>query len=128
MAGGRYELTAAAGGTALDYRTNAAGATVDSDDYNVNYKYFEIPASKPHVNIYPWSKISVKPVWSISSDDAFYSNDTCTWDMCGGQALHETKSVQSVAGKINRGMAIQRSLNHTVRHGLRAEHIISILT
>ncbi len=30
--------------------------------------------------------------------DYYTSNDLCTWATCGGRALHETKSVQSVAG------------------------------
>ncbi|MDR2063846.1 MAG: hypothetical protein LBQ02_03630, partial [Candidatus Nomurabacteria bacterium] len=27
----------------------------------------------------------------------YYNNDVCTYQTCGGQALHETKTVQSVS-------------------------------
>ncbi|MDO4271752.1 MAG: hypothetical protein Q4C83_02100, partial [Candidatus Saccharibacteria bacterium] len=36
-----------------------------------------------------------KPAWSNSSDFRYSNNDVCTWETCGGQALHETKLAQS---------------------------------
>ena len=39
-----------------------------------------------------------QPSWSIDSNALYYNIDVCTWESCGGQAMHETKLVQSVSG------------------------------
>jgi hypothetical protein len=39
-----------------------------------------------------------KPSWSSGSSEIYYNWDICVWETCGGQALSETISVQSVTG------------------------------
>jgi hypothetical protein len=43
------------------------------------------------------SLFGIKPTWSTSSTEQYYNNDVCTWNTCGGHALHETKVPQSVS-------------------------------
>ena len=56
----------------------------------------------PYVDTYAKDKgFGTKPFWSSSSDELYYNNDVCTWATCGGQALHETKTGQSVSSDIS---------------------------
>ena len=65
------------------------------------------PIKPPYVDLYKESlgfdstgSDDTNPAWSYSSRDAqYYNNDVCTWDTCGGHALHETKQYQSVLGE-----------------------------
>ncbi|MDO4271903.1 MAG: hypothetical protein Q4C83_02920 [Candidatus Saccharibacteria bacterium] len=69
---------------------------------------FNTPAREPYVNLYRLSDgfgfTSDEPgnirAWSRAKKGTFdaSNNDVCTWETCGGQALHETKAVQSVTG------------------------------
>ena len=36
--------------------------------------------------------------WSSATIERYWNNDVCTWNTCGGHALHETKRYQSVSG------------------------------
>ena len=57
--------------------------------------------SEPWFNRYEsWLGFNRKPSWSIDSNSnaLYYNIDVCTWESCGGQAMHETKLVQSVSG------------------------------
>lgn len=62
-----------------------------------NSTYFATPPRSPYANIYSDSEgFGAKPSWSQSTDSQFFNNDVCTWETCGGQAIHETKTIQSV--------------------------------
>ena len=57
----------------------------------------------PYTNLYYPSHFNrySSPDWSIETaalgfTQPYYNNDWCTWETCGGQALHETKMYQSV--------------------------------
>ncbi len=55
--------------------------------------------SEPWFNRYEsWLGFDTQPSWSIDSNALYYNIDVCTWESCGGQAMHETKLVQSVSG------------------------------
>ena len=84
MAGGGYEFMATVS-------TNYVGSTGTN-------RYFAIAANAPYFDLIQNSVAQIRPSWSSSTSITSYSNDTCTWEMCGGQALHETKKVQSVTG------------------------------
>ena len=54
--------------------------------------------AEPYINLYRTSQgFDTRPAWSTSSNKAWYNYDVCTWETCGGQALHEVQSVMSVA-------------------------------
>ena len=74
MSGGAWEYVMGA------YAYN--GTDVSSDGHFVN-----TPQS-PYVDLY------VNDVFT--ADDLFDSNNQCTWETCGGQAMHETKNSQLV--------------------------------
>ncbi|MDR2063694.1 MAG: hypothetical protein LBQ02_02800, partial [Candidatus Nomurabacteria bacterium] len=53
-----------------------------------------------YFNIYPAPPFGTRPSWSSSTSEQYYNNDICTWSTCGGHALHETKTVQSVSSDV----------------------------
>ena len=62
------------------------------------------PIKPPYVDLYKESlgfdyssSGDTNPAWSYSTSAQYYNNDVCTWDICGGHALHETKQYQSVS-------------------------------
>ena len=66
--------------------------------------YFDAgnPIKPPYVDLYKESlgfdedsSDDTNPAWSYSTNADYYNNDVCTWDACGGHALHETKQYQS---------------------------------
>ena len=71
------------------------------NESSTNYSYFSNPTKPPYVDIYLSTDFgpSNKPGWSIVSSERFYNNDICTWNTCGGHALHETKLRQSVSDR-----------------------------
>ena len=50
-------------------------------------------AVKPRPTARPQASLT----WPVSNNAAWYNYDVCTWETCGGQALHEVQSVMSVA-------------------------------
>ena len=90
MAAGAYEYVAA----------NLTNSSIQAQTASGNYANFVNYARQPYVDLYKTTKaggkFSAKPAWSNDSGEWYYNNDVCTWDTCGGQALHETKRVQSV--------------------------------
>ena len=67
--------------------------------------YTRNPIKPPYVDLYKESlgfdyssSDDTNPAWSYSTDAGYYNNDVCTWGVCGGHALHETKQYQSVSG------------------------------
>ena len=86
LPGGAHEITAGNRTNFNDSTTALAGSMTT-------------PAKEPYVNLYRASQgFGVRPGWSISSNEAKFNFDNCTFETCGGQALHETKSVMSVDG------------------------------
>ena len=83
MSGGAYE--------------RVMGDLSDSPNKTSTTLYFNNPTKPPYVDIYLTMDFSNKPDWSAISSERFYNNDICTWDNCGGHALHETKLYQSVS-------------------------------
>ena len=73
MAGGSLEYVASG--------VSTAGAT------EISGSYFDQPASKPYVDIYDAN---------VFNGNDMTNNNKCTWDTCGGQALYETKNIQSI--------------------------------
>ncbi|MDR2063167.1 MAG: hypothetical protein LBQ02_00010 [Candidatus Nomurabacteria bacterium] len=61
--------------------------------------YMATMPSANYFNNYPVPPFGTQPSWSSSSTEAYYNNDICTWSTCGGQALHETKTTQSVSSE-----------------------------
>lgn len=56
-------------------------------------------SNEPYINLYRTSQgFGTKPAWSASNNAAWYNYDVCTWETCGGQALHEVQSTMSVTG------------------------------
>ena len=87
MSGGVYE--------------RVVGNLSDSPNKSSTTSYFRNPTKPPYVDIYLSMDFSNKPDWSVASSDSedLYNNDICTWDNCGGHALHETKLYQSVSSR-----------------------------
>ena len=90
---GVYDMSA--GGQ--DYvAANASYSASQSD--TVSNEYMQVEARPPYVDLYVG--FAKCPAWSASqylSDLRACGNDLCTWETCGGQALHETRKAQSVA-------------------------------
>ena len=95
MAGGAYEYVSA--------NLSSSSQLSESNDG------ISQPAVKPYVDLYStedgftshgdsgshpvsWSQPDKEGGWQ----EFYWNNDVCTWSNCGGQALHETKVVQSV--------------------------------
>ena len=55
------------------------------------------PIVEPNINLYKTADGfgAGAPAWSVSSSQSLYNHDVCTWETCGGQALHETRRTQS---------------------------------
>ena len=86
LSGGAHEITAGNRTNFNDSTTALSGSMTT-------------PAKEPYVNLYRASQgFGTRPGWSISSNEAKFNFDNCTFETCGGQALHETKSVMSVDG------------------------------
>ena len=64
-----------------------------------NVDYFKNQTKPPYVNLYRTSDgFGSAKAWSAGADAEWkYNWDICTYETCGGQALHENKLVQSVA-------------------------------
>ena len=64
-----------------------------------NVDYFKNQTKPPYVNLYKTSDgFGTAKAWSMGTDAEWkYNWDVCTYETCGGQALHENKLVQSVA-------------------------------
>ena len=108
MAGGAWDYVAS-------NMTDRNGETASTA--NLSTAVFKNSAKPPYVNLleagkYGFDLVSSspateeqsnnRPAWSVANTGtAFYpyqyNNDYCTWDSCGGQALHETKNYQSVS-------------------------------
>lgn len=88
MAGGMDEYV-------MGNLTYSTGQSTSKASYVAN------PIKSPYLDLYNTSDgFGNKPSWSSKSSDTGewrYNNDVCTWTTCGGQALHETKRVQSVS-------------------------------
>ena len=88
---GVYDMSA--GGQ--DYvAANASYSASQSD--TVSSEYMQVEARPPYVDLYVG--FAKCPAWSASqylSDLRACGNDLCTWETCGGQALHETRRTQS---------------------------------
>ena len=91
---GIYDMFGGAGEYTMASLTDSPNQT-ESNVYPVTN-----PIKPPYVDLYRTAqaggKFGVKPAWSTSNDEYSYNNDVCTWETCGGQALHETKLEQSV--------------------------------
>ena len=87
MSGGAYEQV-------MGNLTTSDTQTTPND---VNY--FKNPTKPPYVNLYKASAgFGTRRDWSIGTSNEWIWNwDVCTYETCGGQALHENKMVQSVS-------------------------------
>ncbi|MDR2063213.1 MAG: hypothetical protein LBQ02_00255 [Candidatus Nomurabacteria bacterium] len=83
---GIYDLS----GGNREYQMAVRNAAASSSGFS------PFPDSK-YYNNYPVPPFATKPTWSTSTSEEYYNNDACTYQYCGGQALHETKTVQSVS-------------------------------
>ena len=96
MSGGAYEYVMG----------NLTGNNDQSESSNVSYT--RNPIKPPYVDLYKESPngnftsglsgATNNPIyWSSADREPYWNNDVCTWDTCGGHALHETKLYQSVS-------------------------------
>ena len=76
----------------------------DDQSESVGTSFTRNPIKPPYVDLYKESlgfdyssSGDTNPAWSYSTNAQYYNNDVCTWDICGGHALHETKQYQSVS-------------------------------
>ena len=81
---GIYDMS----GGALEYVMGALSTSTTQVANNYS-TYYGTAMKPPYVDLYPTS--------IFTNNDAYTSNNQCTWTTCGGQALHETKNVQSVS-------------------------------
>jgi hypothetical protein len=86
--GNVYGLYDGAGG-AYEYVMGNRNATSDTT-------YMATMPPADYFNNYPVPPFGTQPNGS-SSTEYYYNNDICTYQYCGGHALHETKAVQSVS-------------------------------
>ncbi|MDR2063961.1 MAG: hypothetical protein LBQ02_04240 [Candidatus Nomurabacteria bacterium] len=77
MAGGAWEITAAV----------SNGRMGGSMPTALNANYY---------NNYPDNPLAIRPSWSSEGYSHYYNIDACTYQYCGGHALHEVAGVQSV--------------------------------
>ena len=107
MAGGTWDYVA---GNMTDRNGETASTA------NLSTEVFKNSAKPPYVNLLEAEKYGFdltssspatedqsnnRPDWSVANTGTtfypyHYNNDYCTWDSCGGQALHETRARQSV--------------------------------
>lgn len=90
MAGGAWEYV-------MGSRSEAAEEATGSG-------YITGSVKPPYVDLYPTAsakgKFGSPATWSgDTSMEYLYNNDQCEWNTCGGQALHETKIVQSISSR-----------------------------
>ena len=92
MSGGAYEYVMG-NLTGYDDQSETSSST-----------YMRTQAKPPYVDLYKESQgfdysssDDTNPAWSTSTSANYYNNDVCTWETCGGHALHETKQYQSVS-------------------------------
>ena len=92
MSGGAYEYV--------------MGNLTGYDDQSETSKssYMTTQVKPPYVDLYKESQGfdyrssgDTNPAWSTSTSANYYNNDVCTWETCGGHALHEAKQYQSVS-------------------------------
>lgn len=97
---GVYDMNA--GGTDM-VAANASYSVSRSSTYSS--ELMSVEAESPYVDLYLNSSIVNRPDWSAYPDvddgsgipfSRTFGSDTCTWESCGGDALHETLVVQSV--------------------------------
>ena len=87
---GIYDLA----GGAWEYTLGNRGKT-NNNTYFPNAN-FTNPAYTAYINTYMVPPFGTQPAGS-SATEYFYNNDICTYELCGGQSLHETRRVQSVS-------------------------------
>jgi hypothetical protein len=63
----------------------------------VSSGFAALPATK-YVDVFANPPFGSQPSWSSSTNMYAYNWDVCTWELCGGHALHETQRVQSNTG------------------------------
>ena len=97
---GIYDMS---GGTYEYVMGNLTG--YDNQSETSSSSYMTTQAKPPYVDLYKESQGfdysssgDTNPDWSTSTSASRYNNDVCTWETCGGHALHETKQYQSVSG------------------------------
>ena len=84
MSGGVFEYT-------MGNRTTSDTASTSDT------KYVTTQIAPPYVDLYKTSdKFGTKPAWSSTTSEYFYNFDVCTFESCGGRALHEIKTQQPV--------------------------------
>lgn len=107
MAGANWEYVAA-NLTSYDdtTQTNSTSYLTKQGD-DTYFNLFRTSDGFDRTTAYGTNGVGKAPAWSVKYGGAnstniqpwrvyMYNNDFCTWDSCGGQALHETKRYQSV--------------------------------
>ena len=92
MSGGAYEHVMG----------NLTSSDTETTPHNTTTMQNQVKS--PYVDLYKESlgfdyssSGDTNPAWSYSANATQYNNDVCTWDTCGGHALHETRQYQSVS-------------------------------
>lgn len=113
MSGGLAEFVA---GTLSDSR-NESGS---GNDY-----YTENPVESPYADIYvrtPAGQFGIRPAWYRDSDgnditnEVYFNFGVCTYETCGGDALHETISQQAVSADVQGWGGSTKSMSKFVNY------------
>ena len=113
MSGGLAEFVA---GTLSD-SGNESGS---GNDY-----YTENPVESPYADIYvrtPAGQFGVRPTWYRDSDgnditnEVYFNFGVCTYETCGGDALHETISQQAVSADVQGWGGSTKSMSKFVNY------------
>jgi hypothetical protein len=107
MAGGTWEYQMAVLTCANDSQLSTGYTTTYNSGFsngtgttNNCYNGFQ-SAIQPTSNPTPWPDtkyLNIYPRYATFTNNSYYTNNNqCTYQTCGGQALHETKTVQSVS-------------------------------
>ena len=80
--------------TGYDDRSESSKASFTRNP--IKPPYVDLYKESPHGNFA--SGANNNPIsWSSATSEDYWNNDVCTWNTCGGHALHETKLYQSVS-------------------------------
>lgn len=83
---GAYDMS----GGLSEYVMGNYGDTADSHFITI------VPQTR-YLNVYYVGPFGIKPSQSLSSAEYYYNFDICNFELCGGQANHETTRFQSVS-------------------------------
>ena len=96
MSGGANEYVM---GNLTSYNDQSESSNASLTRNPIKPPYVDLYKESPHGNFTSGlSGVNNNPIsWSSATYESNWNNDVCTWNTCGGHALHETKRYQSVS-------------------------------